>query len=33
MPSSSPPATPNGTAMTIEASVTMALCHWPKTAR
>ncbi len=28
-----PPATPNGTAITIEASVTMALSHWPKTAR
>ena len=33
MPSASPPATPKGTAMTIEASVIIALSHWPKTAR
>ena len=33
MPSSRPPATPIGTATRIEASVTMALVHWPNTAR
>ena len=33
MPSSRPPATPSGTATRIEASVTIALSHWPKTAR
>ncbi len=33
MPMATPRTTPMGTAMTIEASVTMALSHWPNTAR
>ena len=33
MPSAMPPTTPNGTAMMIEESVSIALCHWPKAAR
>ena len=31
-PGAARPATPSGTATRIEASVTIALCHWPKTA-
>ena len=33
MPSAIPPMTPNGTAMMMEESVSMALSHWPKAAR
>ncbi len=33
MPTSSPAATPMGTAMMMEDSVIMALSHWPNTAR
>ena len=33
MPRRRPAPAPSGTAITIEASVTMALSHWPKTAR
>ena len=33
IPNKMPPATPSGTAMAIEASVVMALAHWPNTAR
>ena len=32
MPRRSPPTIPSGTATRIEASVTIALSHWPKTA-
>ncbi len=33
IPNARPSATPMGTAMMIEESVTIALSHWPKTAR
>ena len=33
IPSAIPPITPNGTAITIDESVSIALAHWPKAAR